>query len=273
METPPDVGVRVGSGGYPASPPKIHYPSQMGIGLRLVNALIRGKKLSFSCESRNWISRLEPPLRVIGNENIPGAGPCLVVFNHYSRHGFSAWWMVFALSAVLPVEAHWIMASTWTFPDAFRARTLTPFSEWLFPKIARVYGFTVMPPMPPRPQDIVARAQAVRRVLAYARATPNPVIGLAPEGGDAPKGVLQMPPPGVGRFILHLIDLGLEIIPVGVFEEQDRLCLSFGECQQLNGLSGQRGEKLDQTVAQQVMSWIAALLPKSLQGELLFDGP
>ena len=38
--------------------------------------------------------------------------------------------------------------------------------------------------MPPRPQDLQARARSVRRVLAYARSHPQAILGLAPEGGE-----------------------------------------------------------------------------------------
>ena len=45
---------------------------------------------------------------------------------------------------------------------------------------------------------------AVRRLFAYARSTPNPILGLAPEGMDLPGGILGWPPPGGGRVMLQL---------------------------------------------------------------------
>jgi hypothetical protein len=81
-----------------------------------------------------------------------------LTINHYARPGFHAWWLALALSAVVPTDVHWIMTAAWTYSDGFRARTVTPLSRWLFGRIAQVYGFTSMPPMPPDPKDVVALA-------------------------------------------------------------------------------------------------------------------
>jgi len=49
--------------------------------------------------------------------------------------------------------------------------------------------------MPPRPRDVEARAASIRAVLDYAKQTKEPIIGLAPEGGDQVGGQLTMPIP------------------------------------------------------------------------------
>jgi hypothetical protein len=135
--------------------------------------------------------------------------------------------------------------------------------------MAHVYGFTSMPPMPPALQDIEERARAVRQVLEYARRVEYPVIGLAPEGRDAPHeqpGVLIEPPPGVGRFVLQLARLGLSISPVGVYEEAGNLCIRFGKLYELEIPQGNSAEQRDWQASQAIMLRIAALLPLELRG-------
>jgi hypothetical protein len=144
---------------------------------------------------------------------------------------------------------------------------LRPASRWALQRLARVYGFTAMPPMPPDPADVAARAAAVRRVLAYARRAPRPVIGLAPEGRDYPGGVLGAPPPGAGRFILQLAAHGLEIAPVGVYEADGGLVVSFGPRFRLGAGEGLAAEARDLAASRPVMRAIAAQLPVYLRGD------
>ncbi len=185
--------------------------------------------------------------------------------NHYTRPGLRAWWLALAVSAAVPAEIHWLITSAWTYPDRLRSTTITPVSRWVLARLARIYGFTNMPPMPPDPQDVLKRAEAVRRVLKAARQSERPLIGLAPEGGDfATPGRLTDPPPGAGRFILHLCALGLEIAPVGIFEEADCLCLRFGPRYRPDALPGLPASARDRTASQQVMQRIAESNPPIL---------
>ena len=93
------------------------------------------------------------------------------------------------------------------------------------------------------------------------------MIGLAPEGGDSAGGILSLPPPGVGRFMLHLAAIGLQIAPVGIYEEDGRLCLRFGQRYRLELAAGLPAVERDRCASQIVMSNIARLLPAALQGE------
>lgn len=146
---------------------------------------------SFHEDARSFVACLRPPLQVDGREHVPQRGPCVLTINHYARPGFQAGWLAVAVSAVVPVEAHWIMTDAWTYPDPLRQHVVTPTTRWFFRRLARVYGFTAMPPMPPDPRDTIARAAAVRSVLSYARRTKEPVIAFAPEGADSPDGTLM----------------------------------------------------------------------------------
>jgi hypothetical protein len=121
--------------------------------------------------------------------------------------------------------------------------------------------------MPPRPKDVKKRARSVRRVLAFARSHPQAILGLAPEGGDQPGGLLNMPPAGAGRFVLLLAEQGFPLLPVGCFEEAGAFCLHFGEAYQLKIPGGLTRKEKDGAAARTVMQKIAPLLPGRLRGE------
>jgi len=204
-------------------------------------------------------------VQVLGGDCLPERGPFLLVFNHYTRPGFGVWWTALALAAALPVEAHWIMTSAWT------GSHLTPISRVLLRRVADRYRFTAMPPMPPAPGDAADRAAAVRQVIGYARATPEAVIALAPEGRDFPGSRLGMPPPGAGRFMLHLGQISGTIIPAGVYEENDKLVVNFGPPFALDIPAGLAPAEQDLVASRAVMDRIAALMPVHLRGEFMSD--
>jgi len=159
---------------------------------------------------------------------------------------------------------HWVMTSAWTYTDPIGVLVFAPTMRWLLGRLARVYGFTAMPP---DAAEVEGRARAVRQVLAWVHRTPRPVLGLAPEGRDAPGGVLQWPPSGAGRFIHHLAALGLEPVPVGAYESEGSLCLRVGAPYRLTIAPHLSADERDRQVSEQVMRRIAAQLPPPLQGE------
>jgi hypothetical protein len=167
----------------------------------------------------------------------------------------------------VPADIHWIMTGELTFPGKWFAPLGMLISRFLLKRIGRVYGFSTMPPMPPRPLDVAARAIAVRNILRYAKRTENPCIALAPEGGDQPDGLLSMPPPGLGRFCLLLAAAGLRFVPVGVYESDGELNLNFGEPYDLCISPDFSADKKDRVAARSIMSHIAGLLPIDLRGE------
>jgi hypothetical protein len=244
--------------------PKYSYPPF--VFLRLAPHVFIGGRRSFRHDARLCIGRLTPPLNVYGRENAPSSGPCLVTFNHYYCSGFNALWIALALAAVMPLDIHFVMTGELTFPGKWYAPLGKVGSRWLLRRLSRTYGFTTMPPMPPREKDVVARARSVRETLRYARLHPQAMIGLAPEGGDQPGGVLNWPASGAGRFIFLLAEQGFQILPLGVYEENGELCLSFGTVYCLPALSGLAPDKKDHAVSQIVMSAIAAQLPSRLRG-------
>jgi hypothetical protein len=178
--------------------------------------------------------------------------------------------MTLAISAAVPHDIHWVMTNAWTYRGKKFGVQRSEITRYFFNRIARIYGFTTMPPMPPIPSETEKRAQSVRRVLSLARRDPDILIGLAPEGGDSQAGDLQDPPSGVGRFILHLVQSGLMIYPVGVFEENEQLCLNFGSPYQPVISSECPAEERDQAGREIVMGHIAQLIPASLRGAFFY---
>jgi hypothetical protein len=244
--------------------PDYSYPLRLAPGL-IVNLLFGGKR-SFRRDGQACIERLKPRLRVMGEENIPQGGPCLITFNHYYRPGFNAWWMALAIAATVPVEMHFVMTGELTFPGKWYAPLGMAGSRWLLRRFGRIYGFTTMPPMPPRPQDVAARSRSVRAALAYARSHPQAILGLAPEGGDQPGGVLNWPPAGAGRFVHFLAEQGFPILPVGCFEEDGSFCLRFGDPYELVIPKTLSADERDHVAAEMVMQAIALQLPVRLRG-------
>lgn len=245
--------------------PRYAYPWRTLLGLG--RHVCFGGQRSFRADARACIGRLRPPLRLHGAENIPARGPALVTLNHYCRPGFNAWWNALAIASVVPAEMHWTVTGELTFPGKRYAALGQTGSRWLMRRLSNVYGFTAMPPMPPRPGDVMPRASAVRRVVEHARQHPAAILGLAPEGMDMPGGVPGRPPAGVGRFIALLAGLDFRVTPAGVYEQDDEFCLHFGPAYALRLPAGLPAEEKDRLAAQIVMEAIARLLPLSLRGE------
>jgi hypothetical protein len=193
------------------------------------------------------------------------AGTCLgtlITTNHYSANDFHAWWISITISAVYPVNIHWVVTSGWE-----NSGWLTDFTHRLFPLGSKLLGFTPMPAMPPLPIETEQRAQAVRKVLTYARQTPKAVVGLAPEGGDNPGGALGKLPPGVGRFIHLLSEYCPQVLPVGVWKDNGQIRLKFGKPFQLSLPEGLSTSARDRWVGNTVMCHIAGNLPPHLRGD------
>lgn len=243
-----------------------NYPIRWRTVVGIAASTMTGRKRSFASDARRFTSALRPPLNVEGVEYAPFEGPGLITINHYHRPGFPSWWLAFSVSSVIPAEVHWVMTREWT-GGGIKGQVVTPATRRIFARLACVYGFSTMPPMPPVQQDNAARADAVRRVLRYAKQASRPLIGFAPEGADALDGSLQTPPKGIGRFVLHLAEIGLPLYPAGIFEEGNQLCLRFGRPYQVQTIPGGKREDRDRDAARLVMQRIAELLPAELRGE------
>ncbi len=245
--------------------PKVRIPLRLAAGVAWSVLWLRPR--SMRRDSGLAITGISPRLAVTGAENIPPEQACLLVCNHYSRPGFAAWWIVLAISAALaerrslPGEMHWVMTAGWTFPNSpWRKRWIQPLTRWAFARVGVVYDFIVMPPMPPAPEEVQARAAAVLRAVRLAKreAKRGVVIGLAPEGRDFDGG-LGEPPPGAGEFISLLVKAGLVALPAGVYEQNGRLWVSFG-APFMPQIPAEKA-LIDREVSRQVMAAIGAQLP------------
>ncbi len=246
----------------------IRYPLLTWSTFQIALSVFAGKKRSIHSDAMGFANRLAPPMSIIGQEHIPANGPCLLTVNHYIHPGFKSWWVALAVSAAVPTDIHWVMTAAWVFPgNPLKGYTIAPVTRWIFHRLARIYGFTSMPPMPPDPREVAGRARSVREVLSLAREMPSAAIGLAPEGSDSGTGILQAPPHGAGRFMLHLAHLGFPVVPVGLYESCEHLCLRFGPHYQLSVPAGLSPEERDMQASRAVMQAIARLVPEDLQGE------
>ena len=243
------------------------YPLPWKVAPSVLLSAALNRKRSFRGDALRCLAGGQPEIHIAGNENIPASGPALLVFNHYSRSGFQAYWIALAVGATVSVEMHWTMTAAWTSDGSFKSKVLAEVSRRSFPRLAHVYGFTAMPPMPPRPFEAEARARAVRQALAIARQQPAPVLALAPEGQDFPGGKLGRPPAGAGRFLILLSQLGYPVYPLGVYEAGGCLCLNFGAAFNLEIPPGLSRDESDDYASQAVMRRIACLLPEKLRGE------
>jgi 1-acyl-sn-glycerol-3-phosphate acyltransferase len=243
------------------------YPWPWKVALEILLSAARRQPRSFRKDAVACLAQAHLHLHVDGKEALPACGPVVITFNHYSRPGFGAWWIALAIGAKIPVEIHWSMTAAWTEDGSFKSYIFAEASRRLFPRVARIYGFTPMPPMPPRPSEVSARAIAVRHLLYVAKSQPSSIIALSPEGQDSPGGVLMRPHPGVGRFLLQLARLGYPIQPTGVYEEAGALCLRFGLPFRLELPSGLPRDVADRLAGELVMQGISDQLPPHLRGE------
>lgn len=240
------------------------YPSPAPTVLRIVTAAGLGRTRSFHLDALKMVAPVE--LQVSGEEWIPTTGGYLLTLNHYSRPGFGIWWAIAAISAAIKPEIYWIMASNWTYPGQKREKVLVPLTRFAFKQVTKIYNFGTMPPMPPDPNQVEERALAVRKVITYVRKAHLPIVGMAPEGMDFPTGYLGKPPSGSGRFIYQIVRQGLTIVPIGIFEEGKHLRVNFGPHYKPDPPDELRGDELDRTISQIVMSHIAALIPEAMRG-------
>jgi len=249
------------------STPAYSYPRGLFAKIALDVVLLRSR--SFREDAKACIGNLRPPLRVLGRENIPQHGPCVITVNHYHREGFGAQWIALAIAACVPADMHWVMTSEFTYTGKWYENLGAIGSRLLLNRIATIYGFTTMSPMPPRPKDVEARASAVRTVLEYVRHASSPILGLAPEGRDpeGPGGVLARPASGAGRFGLLLSNARLKFVPVGVYEADGIFTVHFGEAYELYVSRDLSADEKDAQASQIIMKNIAQLLPTKLRGE------
>lgn len=231
-----------------------------------IGSAILGRPRSFARDARqalaSWLS-----YKVVGtlpDLKISDHG-WLITINHYTRPGFDVWWNIFVLSAYFPVEIRWITTSALESDNPFHKVLYTPLTRWFLKRLGKVYGFFQMPAMPPRPEEHMKRAMAIRSILRSVRESEFPVIGFAPEGTDWNDGHLMRPFPGTGRFLASLANEKLVFLPVGTYEEAGNFIIKIGSPYRLKFNPSWSHQDLDATVIDEVMGRIAACRPRSMR--------
>jgi hypothetical protein len=242
------------------------YVLPISLALRILLQAMTGGRRRFAADAQALAKGIWPPPVVEGEWPPMNSGKWVLAANHYSRLGFSAWWIAVALTATCPMDLHWMMTSAWVYPDFWRCHTLTPLSTVPLRQLAGCYGFTSMPPMPPRMKDTRARAQAVRAVLRRVREPSFQALAWTPEGRDSPDGSLTRPPAGAGRFLRLLASANLHLLPIGIYEAGGGMHLKLGHPCPPFRMRRLAGGDDDHQWADVVMHAIAACLPHNLRG-------
>lgn len=208
---------------------------------------------------------MNPKPIVTGLENIPSDQGCLLVVNHYKRPNFPTEWFPAAISATMGREVLWIMTTDLRYTGQKRGIVLKPLTKVAFRIIARTYGFIQLPSNPPEPNHTSQRGAAMRSIFQAVKDNPRCLLGLAPEGLDYPENTLGSPPPGAGRMIYHLSQMGLTILPIGIFEQDGYLKIQIGKKVMLEVEQHWEKGELDLAVRRQVMLAILSQLPNTFQ--------
>jgi hypothetical protein len=245
--------------------PKYSYPS--GRFIRAAWDLILARHRDLQTDAKACIEHMSAELRVLGEENIPQYGGCVLTINHYHRPGLGAQWIALAVTALVPLKMRWAVTGELMCEGKWYRAVGSRASRIFLKRLASIYGLMTMPPMPPRPKDVEARAASVRAMLDYVKRTNDPVLGISPEGYNPPSGVLTRPATGFGRFALLLSKAGMRFTPVGGYEAEGILHIHFGKQYELRVPSGQSADQRDEQAMQIIMRNIACLLPTHLRGE------
>jgi 1-acyl-sn-glycerol-3-phosphate acyltransferase len=237
------------------------YPSINTAVIKCILWRLSGRKRLFKADALHMCAKIRPNIRYEGLENIEIPRPFVVTTNHYARPGFSTAWIAVSLSAVLPGDVVWIMSNQWLFEGNALAFVLRPLMRFVLKSINDTYSFVAMPTMIGGYSTPQERAAGVREAIRRMRQDPQCILGIAPEGMDSPENGLALPPAGVGRFLLHLQQMGATLLPAAVFEEQGILCVHFGEPYTLELPFGLSSAEVDLFIREEVMRKIAEQMP------------
>jgi 1-acyl-sn-glycerol-3-phosphate acyltransferase len=205
-----------------------------------------------------------PPL-VRGADRVPEEGRFAIVANHYERPGLWMAWPALALCHVIlertGKETHWVAIEEWESFALFGLPIPPSLIRRVFQRAFRTYGIIAMPP-PTAP--MAARASAMR--VTARRVRDGKIVGIMPEGDVGATPELLPAREGVGSFLQMLGVAGARILPVGLFEEDERLVIQIGDPYRLEVPRGMGRDEADRYVRDHVMRTIRDLLPPPLWG-------
>jgi len=205
-----------------------------------------------------------PPLVRLA-DNIPETGPLVLLANHYERPGLWMVWPAFLAGHLVRErtgrDTHWIAIQEWESFSVWRIPVPPSIIRRVFERAFHTYGIIAMPsadtPAAGRASSMRAAAQLVHE---------GQIIGLMPEGDVGPTPELLEAREGVGSFLLLLAGRGARMLPVGIYEEDQRLVAHFGPAFELTAPTDLPKADRDQWARDRVMLAIRALLPEPLWG-------
>ena len=230
--------------------PQFHFP--LHLSCSILSSLLLNSTRNFHMDANIVLQRNSSQIQLLGIENIPKVGSTLVTLNHYARDGFSIIWAALAIASQLPKEQLWLMTNAWTNRTNGLDIVRTKITRCLFRRIADVYGFITTPAMPPVAREMVDRALSIRAVFQFVKSHSSAIVCLAPEGRDYPYGIIGQPPPGTGKFIYQLSNYLETVLPVGVFEKDKKLVISFGHAYHLKEICDLNDEKISRIVMERI---------------------
>lgn len=226
--------------------------------------LLIGRRRSFARDGLRLIQVNPFPRRVWGLENVPQHGSFVAVMNHYDRDGLHPYHCAMMVNALVQPRRHGNPEIRWAFTSELWGRKVGPFPiplpliRWVFRRIAKVYGFVVIPR---REELVMGRAAAIRTFLEAIDAGP---VGLTPEAAGS--GRLIEPPVGSGLFMLALARRGHPFLPIAVWEDEGVLNIVFGQPFYLEVDESLPRQERDRQAREKVMVAIGKLLPPAYRG-------
>lgn len=232
-------------------------------------AFLRRKRRSVWDDTLRAQDTLRHKPIVRGMQHVPQDGPVVFLPNHYERKD-KVWvgWGAIGLTSALARERdtlrlrdlHWVMTDTWA-DCYFGPIHLNPiYLGWILKGFGDVYGIIRMPAhdLPNHKDQRGRSASALRDLLGHL--DQGECIAFHPEAGGFEE--LIVPPAGAGRLLAAINRRGVTMIPVGVFEEDDRLVINIGT----PFASGDFQDKSDEDAAAVAMHAIADLVPAHTRG-------